>query len=123
MSKTLVLIGVGGLLGSVCRYLVSLYITKQIPSAFPYGTFIVNLTGCFLIGVIAGLSQRYNWLTPEWRFFLTTGFCGGFTTFSSFAFENTKLLQAGQYFTFGLYSVASFALGIVAVFAGLAISK
>ena len=123
MSKTLVLIGAGGLLGSVCRYLMSLYVTKLVPSAFPYGTFFVNITGCFVIGVIAGLSQRYNWLTPEWRFFLTTGFCGGFTTFSSFAFENTKLLQTGHYFTFGLYSVGSFTLGILAVFTGLAISK
>ena len=123
MNKTLILIGVGGLLGSVFRYLVFFYCSKNISSAFPYGTFIVNITGCLLIGLIYGLSERFNWLTPEWRIFLTTGFCGGFTTFSSFAFENTRLLQSGQYLTFGLYSVSSFILGLLAVFAGLTITK
>ncbi len=123
MIKTLVIIGIGGLLGSVCRYLVSFYVTKNIPAAFPYGTFIVNITGCLLIGLIYGFSERFSWVTPEWRLFLATGFCGGFTTFSAFAFENTRLLQTGQYLTFGLYSIASFALGLLAVFAGLSIAK
>lgn len=123
MSKTLFLVSIGGLLGSMCRYLVSFYFTKNIPSAFPYGTLIVNICGCLLIGLIYGFSERFHWLTPEWRVFLTTGFCGGFTTFSAFAYENIKLLQSGQYLTFGLYSVASFAFGLLAVFAGLSLVK
>ncbi len=123
MSKAILLIGVGGLLGSVCRYLVSLFFAKQFPFAFPYGTFAVNILGCFLIGIFYGLSDKYNWFTPELRLFLTTGFCGGFTTFSSFAFENMKLLQDAEYFNFALYSIGSFALGLLAVFGGLFVSK
>ena len=123
MSKVILLVGVGGLLGSVCRYLVSVFFLKQFPFAFPFGTFAVNIAGCFFIGLFYGLSDKYNWFSPELRMFLTTGFCGGFTTFSSFAFENIKLLQDAEYFNFAMYSIGSFALGLLAVFAGMCVSK
>lgn len=123
MNRILILIGVGGLLGSVSRYLAAVFFTKIFSSAFPYGTFVVNVVGCLLIGIIYGLSERFSWVTPEWRIFLASGFCGGFTTFSSFAYENIKLLQSGEYFIFAVYSISSFVLGLLAAFAGLLLTK
>ena len=123
MMRILLLIGFGGFLGSVLRYLTSIFLTKQFPSAFPYGTFAVNVLGCLIIGIVYGLSERFSWATPEWRLFLATGFCGGFTTFSAFAFENVKLLQTSDYLTFGIYSTASFIFCLIAVFAGLQLVK
>lgn len=123
MVRILLLVGMGGFLGSVSRYLVGNYFTKTVSSSFPWGTFSVNIIGCLLIGLFYGLSERYDWFTPEWRFFLTTGFCGGFTTFSAFAHENVNLMQSSDYFTFALYSILSFAIGLVAVFGGFSLVK
>ena len=123
MKTNIILIAIGGLLGSVARYLSVVYISKLIPNQFPFGTFAVNIIGCLVIGIIYGISLRYLWLTPEWRLFLATGFCGGFTTFSAFALENVQLLQQSNYTTFALYSTTSFILGLAAVFAGLLLTK
>lgn len=123
MSRIILLVGAGGLIGSVARYLTASYFIKVFPSVFPYGTFIVNIVGCLIIGVVFGLSERFSWLTPEWRFFLATGICGGFTTFSSFAYENIKLIQEGNFLVFAGYSITSFALGLLAVFIGLSLTK
>ena len=123
MDRTIIYVGLGGMLGSIARYLMALVITKAAPAAFPYGTLAVNVAGCLAIGVIFGLSQRYEWLTPEWRFFLVTGFCGGFTTFSSFAYENFLLLQNKEYTAFAAYAVLSFVMCLGAVFAGLALAR
>jgi CrcB protein len=123
MYKHIILIGFGGMIGCIARYLTASSLTRLIPSAFPYGTFAVNILGCLLVGVIYGLSNRFHWLTPEWRFFLATGFCGGYTTFSSFAFENIELIQQSNYLVFIFYSIASFTLGLLAVFIGLSLTK
>jgi CrcB protein len=123
MKKIIILVGIGGMIGSIARYLTSTYFTKAFPSAFPYGTFAVNIFGCLVIGIIYGLTERYNWFTSDWRLFLATGFCGGYTTFSSFAIENVQLLQQGNYFTFGLYSISSFTLGLIAVYIGFTLGK
>ena len=123
MSRIIILIGLGGFIGSIARYLTTVYFTKHFPSSFPFGTLSVNIIGCFLIGIIYGLSERYSWLTPEWRFFLATGVCGGFTTFSAFALENFQLVKSGQYLTFIIYSGSSYVLGILAVFLGLILTK
>lgn len=122
MNRYVILVGIGGLLGSISRYLAATLITKTIPSAFPYGTFAVNILGCLIVGVIFGLSEKFDWL-PEWRLFLATGFCGGFTTFSSFAYENIVLLQDKDYLTFASYSILSFALGLAATFIGLSLTR
>jgi CrcB protein len=121
--KNIILVGIGGMGGSIARYLTATYFTRLIPAAFPYGTFAVNIIGCLVIGVIFGLSGRFSWFTSDWRIFLATGFCGGYTTFSSFAVENVQLIQQANYFTFAVYSIASFTLGLLAVFIGLSLVK
>lgn len=116
--KTLLLVGLGGLGGSICRYATSLLFMRT-QTGFPWGTWAANIVGCFVIGLVFGLSQKHQWLTPEWRLFLTTGFCGGYTTFSAFAYENVKLLESGNYLTFSIYSFTSFAVGLLMIAAGL----
>jgi CrcB protein len=123
MIKTILLVGTGGFLGSVSRFLASRYMQDNFPSAFPFGTFFVNITGCFLIGIIYGFSERSALLTPGWKMFLAAGFCGGFTTFSTFANENLALLRDGAFFYFSLYTGLSIFLGILATFFGVLITK
>lgn len=123
MIKTLLLVGTGGFLGSVSRFLASRFMQENFPTAFPFGTFFVNISGCFLIGLIYGISERSALLTPGWKMFLAVGFCGGFTTFSTFANENLALLRDGEYYYFFLYTGLSVFLGIAATFLGVLITK
>lgn len=123
MLKTLLYIGSGSFLGGVARYLTGRFVQNSIASSFPMGTMVVNLLGCFLIGLIFGLSEKTNLINEEWRIFLTVGFCGGFTTFSAFANENMNLLRDGNFFYFTLYTGLSIFLGLVAVFMGNALAK
>jgi fluoride exporter len=123
MIRTLFFVGIGGFLGSISRFLASKFIQNNLESAFPFGTFIVNITGCFLIGFIYGLSERSNIISNEWKLFLTVGFCGGFTTFSTFANENLALLRDGDFFHFLIYTGLSIFLGIAATFFGVLITK
>ncbi len=123
MIKTILLVGTGGFLGSVSRFLASRFMQMSFPSAFPYGTFLVNITGCLLIGLIYGFSERSSLLTTEWKLFLAVGFCGGFTTFSTFANENLALLRDGEFFYFILYTGLSVFLSITATFLGVLITK
>ncbi|NLJ42228.1 MAG: fluoride efflux transporter CrcB [Bacteroidales bacterium] len=123
MLRTLLLVGAGGFLGSVSRFLASRFFQSNLQSVFPLGTFIVNITGCFLIGLIYGLSERSTMFSPGWKMFLTAGFCGGFTTFSTFANENLALLRDGAFFHFFLYTGLSIFVGIAATFIGILITK
>lgn len=123
MITNIILVGIGGMFGSILRFLAGHYINSEPPSAFPYATFLVNNTGSLLIGIVIGLSGRFEWLTPELRLFLAVGFCGGFTTFSAFAYENVVLLQQKDYLTFGLYSVLSFVICMAATYLGLTLTK
>jgi CrcB protein len=112
--RILLIIGAGGFLGSVARYLSQQAISKIIPVIFPFGTLAVNVVGCFLVGIIYGLAERTTAITPEWRFFLATGFCGGFTTFSTFSYEAYNLIREGQYIYLSLYITMSVIVGIFA---------
>ena len=118
MLKTLLIIGSGSFIGGVARYIVSRFIQNGIISSFPFGTIVVNIIGCFLIGLIYGISERGNMMNAEWRIFLTVGFCGGFTTFSTFAYENVSLLRDGNFFLFALYTSLSVFLGLLAIYLG-----
>ena len=121
--KTVLIVFTGSGIGGVARFAVQSWIAGLDQFVFPLGTFIVNLTGCFLIGLFYALGERGSLLTPEWRIALTTGFCGGFTTFSTFAFENTNLLRTGDYTYFVLYIVLSILLGVTGVFLGIGAIK
>lgn len=121
--KPLLIIGLGGAFGSICRYLAGVYVGKYLTHTFPLGTFLVNLTGCFLIGLLYGLSNKHAWMTMEWRLLLITGVCGGYTTFSSFSYEGLSLLRQGNYTYFFLYAFGSLALGLLATVAGLSIMR
>ena len=123
MSRSVLFVAMGGMIGSVCRFLSVAFVANLLPSAFPFGTFVVNIAGCFVMGAVAGLAERSLWLHHDWRAFLTAGFCGGFTTFSAFAFENVELLLDKNYSTFAAYSVASFVLCLAAAFAGLMLTR
>jgi CrcB protein len=123
MIKTLLLIGSGGFLGSISRFLVSKLMQNNFPSSFPYGTFLVNIAGCFFIGLVYSISDRGSFLNPGWKMFLAVGFCGGFTTFSTFANENLLMLRDGDFYHFALYTGLSIFLGIAATFAGVLIPK
>ena len=120
--KIVMVIGFGSFIGGICRYLTTQFIQNRFLSAFPYGTLWVNIAGCFIIGLVFGLSEKSN-LPVEWRLFLATGFCGGFTTFSAFSNETIALLRDGQLWSAAMYTGASVIFGLLATFAGISVFK
>jgi CrcB protein len=121
--RTLLVVGLGGGIGSMCRYLVGVFVAKHLTVTFPAGTFLVNIVGCFIIGLLYGLSGRYAGITLEWRLFLITGLCGGFTTFSSFSYESVNLFRQGNYMYFVSYVILSVVIGLLATVGGAAIIR
>lgn len=122
--KALLLVGLGGFGGSALRYLFGIWLLRLSTAwALPVGTFAVNILGSFLIGLLYGLSAKDDYLTPSFRLLLITGFCGGFTTFSTFSYENLSLLQQGQTLQFSLYALGSLLTGLAAVALGLFLVK
>ena len=114
-----IVVGAGGFIGAVCRYLIGL-IPLNAGGAFPIKTFLINIAGSFLIGIIAALALKNSALNPRAVLFLKVGICGGFTTFSSFALETGDLIKGGNIHTALLYAVLSSVIGVLAVFAGQA---
>ncbi len=123
MSKILIYVFLGGGTGSVLRYCVQMALHERIvPYSFPWATFTINILGSFLIGLFYTLSARFN-LSTEVRVLLTTGLCGGFTTFSTFSNDGLIMIKQGFYGVFLLYTSVSILVGIVAVFAGGAFGR
>ena len=123
MFKQLLLIGLGGFVGSVARFLVSKLNTRIDWLSIPMGTLAVNVLGSLLIGFLIGISEKSPVLTVEWRMFLMVGLCGGFTTFSSFTGENLMLMRNGQFLPLLLYTGLSILLGFTAVYLGYISTK
>ena len=110
-------VGAGGFIGSVCRYLIGLIPLKE-GTIFPIKTMIINIVGAFIIGVIAALALKNNAVNPRLILFIKAGICGGFTTFSSFALETGDLIKSGHMGIALVYGLLSLILGVLAVFAG-----
>ncbi|MFN2394282.1 MAG: fluoride efflux transporter CrcB [Bacteroidales bacterium] len=123
MVKLLLIAGFGGFLGTVLRFIVLRYFQLAYDSVFPWGTIVVNIAGSFLIGIFFGIFEKNNIMSQEWRVFLTLGFCGGFTTFSTVSNDAFLLLQSKELLRFASYMSLSFFLGIMAVFAGRSLIK
>ncbi len=123
MIRTLIFIGLGGFLGSVSRYLMSVGLQQYFFTNFPVGTLSVNTLGSFLIGVIFGFAEKGVLLSADWKMFLAVGFCGGFTTFSTFTLDNLMLMRDGQIAHFLLYTGGSLLLGLFAVVMGYYLTR
>ena len=120
---TLIAIAAGGAVGSLARYLLSSQITHWVGPSFPWGILVVNVIGCFTMGIIAELGALTLNLSPEVRAFLTTGVLGGFTTFSAFALDSAVLIERGDMWGTLFYVAASVVGSVAALFAGLALIR
>lgn len=120
--KHLLLVFAGGGLGSVLRFLIGKFLNNS-STGIPYGTFVANVLGSLFIGIVLGLALKNNSLSENQILFLATGFCGGFTTFSTFAYENHIFLKSGDFMSFAIYTIASFVVGFLAVFFGMFLAK
>jgi fluoride exporter len=121
--RILLLIGLGGGIGSTFRYLSTLYVSKYYAGLFPFATLLINVLGSLLIGVLFGCMERYQWSHVDLKFLFITGFCGGYTTFSTFAFENVNLMQSNQTATAFIYIGLSVVASLTATWAGLSLVK
>ncbi len=119
MLKNFILVGIGGTIGSLLRYFFAITIKHE---SFPFATFAVNIIGSFIIGIIMGIASKHAGF-GEWRLFLATGICGGFTTFSSFSWECINMLEQQRYIAFTYYLTGSLFLGLAATLIGYLIIK
>ncbi len=123
MIKSLFIVGIGSFIGGALRHLLSSWMKNSCTQGFPWGTLMVNLLGCFVIGVIFALFSRYSTTSNPWCLLLTTGLCGGFTTFSTFANEGLQMLQNGNIGAFAGYVTTSLVGGIALTALGYWIVK
>ncbi len=123
MLKTLLLVGLGGGVGSVFRYLTYVLTKPYAQGLFPWATFMVNVIGCLVIGLLVGYMTNNNIDNANLKLLFITGFCGGFTTFSAFALENLKLFQSGNSLLALSYIMLSVVLGLLAIWLGMWLTK
>lgn len=123
MLKSILIVGFGGFIGTVARFLTSRYVQENISSVFPWSTFTINIIGSLLIGIFFGISEKGDFMSPDVRLFLTVGICGGFTTFSTFSNDAFLLLKQDEWLRFAFYTSMSFFLGLLAVYFGRIIIK
>lgn len=123
MIRTLIFIGTGSFIGGIARYLLTRWVQNGTTASFPFGTLAVNLIGCLLIGLLFGLFERFGWFSANLRAFLTIGFCGGFTTYSTFALESVAMMRNGSAIPMFLYLWCSVGVGIGAVWLSSAIAR
>ncbi|MEX2154195.1 MAG: fluoride efflux transporter CrcB [Gemmatimonadaceae bacterium] len=119
----ILLVALGGAIGSASRYALSFAVQSRTTSLFPWGTLLVNVTGSFLVGLIMRYALGGQAISAEARLFLTVGFCGGYTTFSTFSYESLRLIEDADYRRAGLYIVSSVALSLAATAAGFVLAR
>ena len=116
-------IALGAVVGASARYFLSTLIARDFVSAFPYGTLLINLTGCFLLGLIGQFTLNRMVISPDWRVAIAVGFFGGYTTFSSFGWETAKMLEDGEWLRASTYVAASVAAGLLLSVAGIRLAN
>jgi CrcB protein len=116
-------IAAGGALGSIARYWVGSTVASRLGTKFPYGTFVINLTACLIIGFSLTILARRTALNPAWRFLVPIGFIGAYSTFSTYEWETLSLLRGGAFVEASLYALGSLILGLIATWAGVAIAE
>ena len=116
-------VALGGAIGSAARYLVGGWFAARFGAAFPYGTFVINVTGSFIIGFFLAFAQDRVSISPYWRLFFAVGFVGGYTTFSTFEYESIRLFQDGKMLLAAVYLIGSVVAGGVAAIAGVALGS
>ncbi len=121
--KPFLLVGIGGFVGSVARYSIHLLFNRILPGHFPAGTFTANVLGCFLIGILFGLGLKQGYMSDETKLLMAVGFCGGFTTFSSFSLENITLIQSGNILPMITYFFATILVGFASTLLGIYLFK
>ena len=119
----IVLVALGGGLGSVTRYLAGGWVASRLGVAFPYGTLLINITASFIIGFFLAFAQDRAALSPNWRLFVAVGFVGGYSTFSTFEYESVRLMQDGQMLLAAIYMAGSVAAGLVATITGITLGS
>jgi CrcB protein len=120
-SVAVLLVALGGALGSVTRYLLGGWIAGRLGASFPYGTLVINLTASFIIGLFLALAEQRAEISPYWRLFIAVGFVGGYSTFSTYEYESVRLLQDGEFVLGAIYLVGSMAAGAIAAIGGIAV--
>lgn len=123
MIKIALSVALGGGIGTILRFFLQRGLSNSQPGEFPTGTFTVNLIGCFIIGLLWGLSEKGNTLSENWKLFLFTGVCGGFTTFSAYSQESIFLLREGRLNLFFLYAGGTLGVGFLLTWLGYYLTK
>jgi len=119
----LALIAIFGAVGTLLRYGIQVFTQVQTGSTFPWGTLLINLTGCFLLGLIGQITLNRMMISPDWRVAITVGFVGGYTTFSSFGWETAKMVEEGRWVPATSYVAASVVIGLLLSAAGIRLAN